>query len=320
MPKKAQPPAGWTEEQETFIKQCVVDDPEKSWAETEGNSIIQTQECRDFASTRFYVHKRRSLSPMKPQSSSKMPKPSKSNVDTIERLAGSMKALSVDIPTYNTFQLTQGVNNRDGILLGLAENVKTHDGGTTSAAVLIHPLLAPTHFGHFKAKLCDGITKDKEPTMAIVAEYPSFLRCLKAKHGQDDTKPDETNMEAIVDGMKVFSSGESIQLTTGTLLTEVKAFGNTEKKLMVLPTPEELGAKPGNNKEDALTYHTGHFNEYDGALKPAQIKLAEKFAGIDCFRVVYGFAIAIKGTEKAYGIKSPTSGDASEAENFFKKS
>lgn len=165
-----------------------------------------------------------------------------------------------------------------------------------------------------------------EPTHALVVEVPTILGMLLSKHGKKDDKPDETNFENITlemkdaAGYKPAETGDGITIVLGKLFNDLKRQGIKEKMLKILPTPAELGAKPGNMNKNggALRYCLDHFNNSDGSLKFRPIKCAWKKQSVEHIIVMYGYIIAIRGTENDINIATPTAANKdTEFGNFF---
>jgi len=312
MPRKSNTPAGWTEEQETCIKDCVENGT--SWAES---PLFDTSQHRTYAKQRRWFYKRRSLSPKPSKETSIMPP----KVDSdIAGLASKMKDLFKEIDKRHVHQLFPGSDNHDDILLGLAEGLKLNSGTTISAAVLAHPMKSFFYHAYgTAAKLMDFLTAKTnessggQKTHAIKIDMPTLLNILTAEHGMDASKPNQTNSDKITIemGTAAGSAQEAMVNCCGMMFNDLKKLGEKKTELYILPSATDLGAKPGNvEKSKELCYSTAHFNNTDGSLKLTPIKLKiNKSVGNDTISdvmLVYGYIIPIDGTENNINIKSPT--------------
>eukprot|EP00984_Skeletonema_dohrnii_P015766 scaffold6874_cov74-Skeletonema_dohrnii-CCMP3373.AAC.1 len=332
MPRKTNPPAGWTEEQETFIEQCAEEG--SPWTES---PLIVTEDHRRYAKSRLFVHKRRSLSPKPSTSSNMSTKPStSSNMSTkdpkIAEIAQQMQAMFVSIPKHNVYQLSVGAGNSRDFIVGLAEALKLPDGKTISAAVVLNPLYSIFFHLDTTAKLVEALTAKKssedpggKPTHAIHLTLPTLLNLLKGKHGMDSSNKEETNLDKITNDMKTsagFKSSETadgMTICCGKMFNDLKTHGDKKAELFILPTPAQLGATHGNvyDKNKALSYSTAHFNNKDGTLKAIPIKIKNEKGTVDELKLVYGYIIPIEGTESIITVDTPTANNDAAFETFF---
>lgn len=331
MPRPPNPPPGWTEEQETFIQECA--DNDSSWA---GSPLFVSPEHRKFAKQKLFSAKRSrqrlSLSPKR----SPIMKGTK-HVD--DALTEQMKGLLKEIPKHLIYQLFPGAGNQDDILLGLAENLILPDGNTTiSAVIVLHPMLSVFyHSWGVRAKLIEFLTAKtddgpgNEKTHAIKMHLPTLYNILTAKHGMDASEPDQTNSEKVTIAMAKAADGQEVVMHNccGRMYNDLKNLGNMKTVIYAFPTPEAMGAKPGNKNttKKPLSYSTTSFNDGDGSsLKPIPIptkllKSVPVSGGADKkitdSVLLYGYIIPIEGTESGTDIKSPTSSNDTEFADLF---
>ena len=220
--------------------------------------------------------------------------------------------LTASMSKNSMFLLEQGVDNPGSILACMiAEDLPLDDKNTAISALMLIDLLASPHcHPHVKTRLVDAFTPARKdgsggkPTSAICKTEPTILELLKAKHGMNTEAPEETNFQMIKKGMKELaglgagSEGDGVTIALGKIFVGLKKLGDKRDKLMILPPPDELGAKPGNmNNGEPLRYILDHYNSSDGTLCPKPIPVSWDKNKVKDRNVFYGYLIAIGGTE-----------------------
>ncbi len=255
----------------------------------------------------------------------------KNSESEIDKIIEQMGKLLQGMPRHDMRQLVLGAENSRGTIVGLAEGLKIANGKTTSAAVVIDPIVSILHHFDIEVELIKSVTLKSqdspggELTRAIKAVVPTLYSFLKSKHGLDTSVPDETNFERITLNMKAAGgvnsaeSADGMTISLGKMYNDLKKLGDTKQEVAILPTPADLGATHGNlyTKKDQLNYHTGHFNETDGTLKVNPIKLQSKKGGTKDLLLVYGFIIPIHGTESNINVETPTATNSTAFDSFF---
>jgi len=324
MPRKANPPAGWTPQLELIIKGYA----ESGFDWREDTKNFSSQAIRNYASSRYYSHGRRAAS-LSPPRSTTMAKSDKSS----DELSFKMHALSLSkeygLDSHNMHQLKKGIHNPGNILLDLVENIPVGDGTTTDAALFVTHLYPLVHTLSTYGELIDSKTKENKATSAVIIKRPSLASIYTHKSAppaasdasaataSTATAPPTTNMAKFAaklkkdTGIKATATDDAITMAAGQVTTALKGLPDIVKIFNNLPTPKELGAKVGRMYDgDAvkpdLTYHTGHFNGNNGnKLKAQYIKVEFEYQSVKEEAVVFGFLIPIKGTESIYDLKSP---------------
>ncbi len=318
MARKANPPAGWTHQLELIIKGYA----ESGFDWREDTKNFSSQAIRNYASSRYYSYGRRAAS-LSPPRSTTMAKSDKSS----DELAFKMHALSLSkehgFDPHNMHQLKKGIHNPNDIFLDLVEKIPVGDGTTTDAAMVVTHLYPLVHTLSTQGELIDSKTKENKATSAVIIERPSLASIYTHKSApaasgaSTATAPPTTNMAKFAaklkkdTGIKATATDDAITMATGQVTTALKGLPDIVKIFNNLPTPKELGAKPGRMYDgDAvkpdLTYHTGHFNGNNGnKLKAQYIKVEFEYQGVKEEAVLFGFLIPIKGSESIYDLKSP---------------
>ncbi len=338
MGRSKKPVEGWTDEKEQFLQDCAENNV--SWV---GSPLIKSKAEKNYAKKRLYDLTKRPVSPKKETTSTtsnmgKSTPPSTSINREIDKLTAKVFSdLAASISKNKMFLLDEGVDNPNSLIaLTIAKDLPLNDKTTTVTAVMLLDLLASVHDhpGYVKARLIEAFTPVRKdgsggkPTSAICKTEPTILGMLKAKHGLDKTNaPDETNFEMIKKSMKkkaglgASAEGDGVSIALGKMFVELKKLGDKQDKLSILPTPAELGAKPGNmNDGKPLRYILDHFNNSDGTLSPQPIPLCWDMDKVNDRKIAYGYLIAIGGTENNINTSdTPTAKDsATEKKNLFK--
>lgn len=314
MPRVANPPPGWTQRKEDVIKSYA----ESGFDWKKDTTNFSSQEHRNYASSRYYSHRRRSTSLTPPRSNMT----SKSNMNTKpdksdDELAFQMSTMSLikqhGCDLQNMHQLKKGIKNPDGIILAHVQNIPVGDGTSTDAAMFITNMYPLVYTLDTKAELVDSKNKHNKATSAVIIERPSLASIYTHKSTDGSTNMSKFSAELKSDtGIQATATDDAITMATGQVLTELKSLPATTKFFYNLATPKELGAQvgrmyDGEKEKPVLMYHTGHFNGDDGnKLKAQYVKLEFEYQGVTEDVVVYGFLIPIKGTESIYNLKSPT--------------
>lgn len=333
MPRKANPPPGWTPQLERIIKGYA--ESEFDWREDTKNFSSQT--IRNYASSRYYSHSRRAASLSPPRSTIM----AKSSDKSSDELAFRMNALSLSkqygCDPQNMHQLKKGHKNPNSVILELVQNIPIGDGTTTDAAMLVTHQWPLVHTLSTKGELIDSKTKENKATSAVIIERPSLASIYTHKTSAPAASslatasaPPITNMAKFAaklktdTGIKATATDDAITMATGQVITALKGQPDIVKVFNNLPTPKELGAKVGRMYDDDaekpdLTYHTGHFNGNDGnKLKAQYVKVEFEYQGVKEDAVLFGFLIPIKGTESVYDLKSPVAAtDQTDELNSF---